>query len=106
MSANTDISGQVSNTSASLGGSQQQQKMSGSQQQQRMVLYSKNKYYSLISAMIHAAKEKSPQHKEALDAMHDAFRHKCLNLTLSLPGIAEAFKFAVSGLQQVLGKEM
>lgn len=97
MSANTDISGQVSNTSASLG---------GSQQQQRMVLYSKNKYYSLISAMIHAAKEKSPQHKEALDAMHDAFRHKCLNLTLSLPGIAEAFKFAVSGLQQVLGKEM
>ena len=97
MSANTDVSGQVSNTNANLG---------GSQQQQRMVLYSRNKYYSLISAMIHAAKEKSPQHKEALDAMHDAFRQKCQNLALSLPGIGEAFKFAVSGLQRVLGNEM
>ena len=97
MSANTDVSGQVSNTNANLG---------GSQQQQRMVLYSRNKYYSLISAMIHAAKEKSPQHKEALDTMHDAFRRKCQNLALSVPGIAEAFKFAVSGLQQVLDKDM
>lgn len=103
-SINTEGGGQVSNTNTNT--NTNTNASFDNSQQQMAVLYSKNKYYSLISAMIHAAKEKYPQQKEVLDKIHDSFRHKCQNLGLSVPGVLEAFKYAGSGLQHVLGKEM